>query len=67
MLKIATFAPIPSARVSRVASVNIGVRTSRRVAWRTSRISSIIEGSPWTYTYGPVAEMVPEARHTRSA
>ena len=28
MLKIATFAPIPNARVSSVASVNIGVRTA---------------------------------------
>src|SRR5262245_47634769 len=38
MLKIAVFAPIPSASVSSVADVNPGVRVRRRRAYFSSRI-----------------------------
>ena len=40
MLKIAVFAPIPSARVISVASVNPGVRARRRSAYFRSRVKS---------------------------
>ena len=39
-LKMAVLAPIPSARVTSVASVKAGVRSRRRAAYRTSRIRS---------------------------
>ena len=51
MLKIAVLAPIPRARVSNVATVNIGVRARRRAACRTSRIRSNIGFPPDWYVY----------------
>ena len=56
-LKMAVLAPIPSASVSRVASVNIGVRARRRAAWRTSRIRSNI-GFPLTGCLRAGADLV---------
>ena len=52
MLKIAVFAPIPSASVIRVARVNPGARAKRRKAYFKSRIKgSRTIAIPPTYYY----------------
>ena len=65
-LKIAVLAPIPRARVSSVATVNIGVRARRRAACRTSRIRSNIGCAPRPELYGIGANVFQPHNRSRS-